>query len=68
MKNLKKNLFTIGLAFSMMLGVGFSFVPQNARASEIDPGKGELYGNAEGTKYCCKGDFASDCGAATCPF
>ena len=32
MKTLKKNLFTIGLAFSMVLGVAFSFAPQDSAA------------------------------------
>ncbi len=32
MKTLKKSLFTIGLAFSMILGVAFSFAPQDSVA------------------------------------
>ena len=32
MKTLKKSLFTIGLAFSMVLGVAFSFAPEDSAA------------------------------------
>tara|TARA_R110002033_G_C3897081_1_gene239720 strand:- start:14852 stop:15070 length:219 start_codon:yes stop_codon:yes gene_type:complete len=29
--------------------------------------KGDLYGNAEGTKYCCKASEYKECGASACP-
>ena len=35
MKKVKKNLFSIGLAFSMILGVAFSFVPQEVEARDF---------------------------------
>lgn len=31
-----------------------------------DTTKGDLYGNAQGTKYCCKQSHDRDCGAAYC--
>ena len=44
MKNLKKNLFGIGLAFSVMLGAAFSMAPEVASANIIDE---------EGDKITC---------------
>jgi len=38
MKNLKKNLFGISLAFSMILGITFSSIPQEAVASPCPTG------------------------------
>ena len=38
MKNLKKNLFGMGLAFSVMLGAAFSVAPEVATANIIDEG------------------------------
>jgi hypothetical protein len=64
MKKLKKNLFSLGLAFSLMLGVGFSFVSQNAEAQAAN--KGELACNESGSIYCCKGSVKSDCSAKAC--
>jgi hypothetical protein len=43
MKNLKKNFFTICLIFSLSLGVGFSFIPVDATAQELEVG-GEIGG------------------------
>jgi len=31
-----------------------------------DTTKGDLYGNAQGTKFCCKQSHDRDCGAAYC--
>jgi hypothetical protein len=38
MKKIKKNLFGIGLALAMIMGIGFSFIPQSVNA---EPGQGE---------------------------
>jgi hypothetical protein len=35
MKKIKKNLFGIGLALAMIMGIGFSFVPQDVNAEAI---------------------------------
>jgi hypothetical protein len=64
MKKLKKNLFRLGLFFSLMLGVGFSFVSQNAEAQKR--GYGELMSNPSGTSYCCVGSFKSNCQSGPC--
>ena len=34
MKKIKKNLFGIGLALAMIMGIGFSFVPKSVNAEE----------------------------------
>jgi hypothetical protein len=65
MKKLKKNLFSLGLAFSLMLGVGFSFVSQNAEAQAAC--KGQLATDESGSIYCCLGSKISDCPAPPCP-
>ena len=43
MKNLKKNIFGIGLGFSVMLGVAFSGVPQEVIAYNVDENEEELF-------------------------
>jgi hypothetical protein len=34
MKKIKKNIFGIGLALAMIMGIGFSFVPQKSFAEQ----------------------------------
>jgi len=62
MKNLKKNFFSIGLAFSMILGIAFSFVPQeaNARNAELSQGARKCYTKSDNdtskSSYFCNGN------------
>jgi hypothetical protein len=67
MKNLKKNLFGIGVAFSMVVTIAFSFAPESATASEIEPGDGyknarNAYCNADMTIQGCKNENFRKCG------
>lgn len=59
MKNLKKNFFSVGLAFSMLLGVVFSFIPKEANAIQEITQEGTIKchhnANGSGTTNFCAG-------------
>jgi len=48
MKNLKKNSFGFGLVFSILLGLGLSFVPQDVQARELELSKPKCYHQTSG--------------------
>jgi hypothetical protein len=49
--------------FLVFLVGGFSFF--SVTSSQASSGKGTLFGNAAGTKFCC-GSGTNDCGATPC--
>jgi hypothetical protein len=61
-------LIAVALLFVGMISLATTqdVVAQAVLTQEGDD-KGTLYGNAEGTKYCCKASDDKKCGAAACP-
>lgn len=68
-----KKIKAITVSLIMLVGIlTLALSGQEAEAKQIENAitanttKGDLYGNAEGTRYCCKQSHDRDCGAAYC--